>query len=445
MSGTSDLIPEGDRWLFNAGTHHRLYDVLGAQPLSTWSEPGRRFAVWAPSARRAWVVGDFNGWTADDTSLLIPQASSGIWAGEVASAGIGDRYKYRLETQDGVIVERADPLAFAAELPPATGSVVTDLSYEWSDGDWLDERAERQDADAPISIYEMHVGSWRHADAHRSLTWLELIEPLADYLHTYGFTHVELLPVMEHLLWFLGVPDHRFLRSDGPVRPAHRVHGVRRRDAPTRARGDPRLLPSHFPSDEFALANFDGTHLYEHADPKEGWHPDWKSYIFNYGRHEVRSFLVSSAMSWIDRFHVDGIRVDAVASMLYRDYSRNEGEWVPNIYGGRENLEAIEFLRQFNTAIGADYPEVITIAEESTAFPGVARSVADGGSGSTTSGTWGGCTTRFSTWSVIRSTGCTITTKSRSGRSMPSRALCDAAVTRRGHARQGIDPGEDAG
>ncbi len=378
----SDLIPENDRWLFNAGNHHRLFDVLGAQPLSSWSDPGRRFAVWAPSAKQAWIVGDFNGWETSESSRLEPQGSSGVWAGVVETAGVGDRYKFRLETPDGTIVDRADPLAFASELPPATGSVVTDLTYQWTDADWVETRSSIQNADAPISIYEMHVGSWRHAEAHRSLTWLELIEPLADHLHTYGFTHVELLPIMEYPFYgSWGYQTTGFFaptaRFGLPTEFMEFVDGMHRLGIGVILD----WVPSHFPSDDFALANFDGTHLYEHADPKEGWHPDWKSYIFNYGRHEVRSFLVSSAMSWIERFHIDGIRVDAVASMLYRDYSREAGEWVPNIYGGRENLEAIEFLRELNSAIGSNHPEVLTIAEESTAFPGVTRPAADGGLG----------------------------------------------------------------
>lgn len=328
------------------------------------------------------MVGDFTDWEATESCRLEPQGSSGIWALERPDAAVGQRYKYRFLTQDGVTIERADPVAFAAELPPATASVITDLTYSWGDSQWLASRPTRQSADEPVSIYEMHMGSWRHAEAHRSLTWLELIEPLADHLHQYGFTHVELLPIMEYP--FFGSWGYQ---TTGFYAPTARfglpadfmafVDGMHQRGLGVILD----WVPSHFPSDEFALANFDGTHLYEHADPKEGWHPDWKSYIFNYGRHEVRSFLVSSAMSWIDRYHIDGIRVDAVASMLYRDYSREEGEWVPNVYGGRENLEAIEFLRQLNSAIGASHPDVLTIAEESTAFPGVTRPVADGGLG----------------------------------------------------------------
>ncbi len=382
MTDLSDLIPEGDRWLFNEGGHRRLFEVLGAQPLTVADEPGRRFAVWAPEASHVWAVGDFSDWEVNDAYRLAPQGSSGIWAGVAADAKVGDRYKFRISTKAGYDVERADPLAFAAELPPATASVVTDLSYEWSDADWVAGRSTHQAHDKPISIYEMHVGSWRHAEAYRSLTWAELAEPLADHVEACGFTHVELLPIMEHP--FYGswgyqttgyfAPTARYGLPTDFMGFVDALHG----------RGIGVILdwvPSHFPSDDFALGNFDGSHLYEHGDPKEGWHPDWNSYIFNYGRHEVRSFLISSALHWIERYHIDGIRVDAVASMLYRDYSREAGEWVPNEYGGRENLEAIRFLRDLNTAIGVDHPDVITIAEESTAFPGVTRPADHGGLG----------------------------------------------------------------
>ncbi len=390
MSGTAggsvgdpgNLIPEGDRWLFNEGGHRKLHDVLGAQPLTVSSEPGRRFAVWAPEATNVWAVGDFSNWEVNDRYRLTPQGDSGIWAGLALDAAIGDRYKFRISTKGGYDVERADPLAFAAELPPATASVITDLSHTWTDEAWMSDRARRQAHDQPISIYEMHVGSWRHAEAYRSLTWAELAEPLADHMVACGFTHVELLPVMEHP--FYGswgyqttgyfAPTARYGLPTDLMGFVDRLH----------QRGIGVILdwvPSHFPSDDFALGNFDGSHLYEHGDPKEGWHPDWNSYIFNYGRHEVRSFLISSALHWIERYHIDGIRVDAVASMLYRDYSRNEGEWVPNEYGGRENLEAIGFLRDLNTAIGAEFPDALTIAEESTAFPGVTRRADEGGLG----------------------------------------------------------------
>ncbi len=376
------LISDNDRWLFNEGAHSRLFDVLGAQPLSSWSEPGRRFAVWAPEAEHVWVVGDFSQWEVNDAYALTPQGATGIWAGIAPDAAIGDRYKFRITTKHGYDVERADPVAFAAELPPATASVVTDLSHQWGDDAWMAARPKAQAHDKPISIYEMHVGSWRHSEAYRSLRWHELAEPLADHLQDTGFTHVELMPVTEHP--FYGSWGYQTTSYFAPTAryglPTDFMAFV---DA-LHQRGIGVILdwvPSHFPSDDFALGTFDGSHLYEHGDPKEGWHPDWNSYIFNYGRHEVRSFLVSSAMSWIERYHLDGIRVDAVASMLYRDYSRNEGEWVANEYGGRENLEAIEFLRQLNTTIGAAHPDVLTIAEESTAFPGVTRPVDAGGLG----------------------------------------------------------------
>ncbi len=382
QSDDGELILEGDRWLFNEGGHRRLFDVLGAQPIAEWSAPGRRFAVWAPAARDVWVVGDFSGWNQDDSYRLHPQGHSGIWAGVVPDAAIGDRYKFRIRTEAGHEVERADPLAFAAELAPGTASVITDLDHEWNDESWMAERGAIQGHDKPISIYEMHVGSWRHADAHRSLGWTELAEPLAEHMAKCGFTHVELLPIMEHP--FYGSWGYQ---STGFFAPTARY------GTPTEFMGFVDRLhqlgvgvildwvPSHFPSDDFALGNFDGSHLYEHGDPQEGWHPDWNSYIFNYGRHEVRSFLISSALHWIERYHIDGIRVDAVASMLYRDYSREEGEWIPNKYGGRENLEAIQFLRDLNVAIGAEHPGAITIAEESTAFPGVTRRVDEGGLG----------------------------------------------------------------
>ncbi len=374
-----DLITEHDRWLFNAGEHYRLFEVLGAQP-----EPGGgyRFGVWAPEARSVWAVGDFNDWQTRQAERLAPQGSSGIWAGVVPDAAVGHRYKFRIETAAGHIVERADPMAFASELPPATASVITELDHSWDDGAWLAQRPQHQAWDQPISIYEMHVGSWRHTDAYRSLSWRELADPLAEHLAATGFTHVELLPITEHP--FYGswgyqttgyfAPTARYGLPTDFMAFVDRLH----------QRGFGVILdwvPSHFPSDEAGLGRFDGSSLYEHSDPNEGWHPDWKSYIFNYGRHEVRSFLISSAMMWLERYHLDGIRVDAVASMLYRDYSREPGHWVPNHLGGRENLEAVGFLRQLNEAIGGSHPDAITVAEESTAWPGVSRSTTQGGLG----------------------------------------------------------------
>ncbi len=378
-----DLIPEGDRWLFNEGGHRRLFDVLGAQPLTVADEPGRRFAVWAPEATRVWAVGDFSNWEVNDAYRLVPQGDSGIWAGVAIDATVGDRYKFRISTKAGYDVERADPVAFAAELPPATASVVTDLSYDWSDSDWIAARSDHQGHDRPISIYEMHVGSWRHAEAHRSLTWAELAEPLADHLDACGFTHVELLPIMEHP--FYGSWGYQTTGYFAPTAryglPADFMGFVDK----LHERGIGVILdwvPSHFPADDFALGSFDGTHLYEHGDPKEGWHPDWKSYIFNYGRHEVRS-LPDQQRAPLDRalsHRRDPSRcrcLDALPRLLPR--VRVSG--CPIEYGGRENLEAIRFLRELNTAIGAEHPDVITIAEESTAFPGVTRPADEGGLG----------------------------------------------------------------
>ncbi len=378
----TNLIGDDDRWRFNAGEHERLHDVLGAQPLRAWSEPGRRFAVWAPGVADAWVVGDFTDWQTDEAHRLHPQGSSGIWAGVVTEAGVGDRYKFRFRTHDDRWLERSDPFAFCTELPPATASVVADLEHQWTDATWMAARGDLQRFDRPISIYEMHVGSWRHADAYRSLGWRELAEPLADHVLGMGFTHVELLPIMEHP--FYGSWGYQTTGFFAPTARYGTPQDFMAFVDALHNRGVGVILdwvPSHFPADEWALAEFDGTHLFEHADPKMGWHPDWKSYIFNYGRHEVRSFLVSSAMSWIDRYHVDGIRVDAVASMLYRDYSRDDGEWIPNHLGGRENFEAVDFLRQLNATIGLHHPDVITVAEESTAWPGVTRPADLGGLG----------------------------------------------------------------
>jgi 1,4-alpha-glucan branching enzyme len=377
----TSLIQEQDRWWFNEGAHARLHEVLGAQPLTDWPSPGRRFAVWAPSARQVHVIGDFNGWQAG-IHPLSAQESSGIWANEVPEAHVGNRYKFRIETADGHWVERADPMAAASELPPDTASVVTDLTYRWNDDDWMARRQAHQAHDRPLSVYELHPGSWRHAEAHRSLYWTEMADPLADHVCELGFTHVELLPVMEHPFYGswgyqstgLFAPTARYGLPTEFMAFVDRLH----------QRGVGVILdwvPSHFPTDEFALARFDGSHLYEHSDPREGFHQDWGSLIFNYGRHEVRSFLISSAMAWIERYHIDGLRVDAVASMLYRDYSRQEGEWVPNQYGGRENLEAVTFLQQLNSTVGQDHPDVLTLAEESTAWPGVTRPVHDGGLG----------------------------------------------------------------
>jgi 1,4-alpha-glucan branching enzyme len=376
---TAGRLTDEDIYLFNEGTHRHLAEKLGAHP----TDRGTLFSVWAPNARQVDVVGDFNGWQRERNQLSTV-GTSGIWEGFVPEAGVGDIYKFAVTSGSLRVQEKADPFARCTEVPPLTGSVVWDLHYEWHDQEWMRARRSHMALDAPISVYEVHAGSWRRdpSDPTRFLTYAELADPLVEHVLAAGFTHVEFLPLMEH----------PFYGSWG-----YQTTGF---FAPTRRYGTPQDLmflidrlhaagigvifdwvPSHFPEDAFGLAQFDGTHLYEHADPRLGFHPDWKSLIFNYGRHEVRSFLASSAEHWLSRFHVDGIRVDAVASMLYLDYSRQPGEWIPNALGGRENLDAIEFLRQLNTGIYADHPDVQVIAEESTAFSGVSRPVHAGGLG----------------------------------------------------------------
>jgi 1,4-alpha-glucan branching enzyme len=375
----SRLSADDLHW-FNEGTHRHMGDKLGAH---VRPGGGVTFGVWAPNATRVAVVGDFNYWN-PDADPLAPRRGSGIWEGTVVQAAPGQVYKFALTLPSGAVVEKADPFARCTENPPLTGSVVWDLGYEWGDREWMRTRGERSRLAAPFSVYEVHLGSWRRdpADPGRLLGYAEIAAPLISHVTRAGFSHVEFLPLMEH----------PFYGSWG-----YQTTGF---FAPTRRYGTPQELmflidqlhqagigvildwvPSHFPEDAFALARFDGTHLFEHADPRLGFHPDWKSLIFNYGRHEVRSFLASSAEHWLSTYHADGLRVDAVASMLYLDYSRQPGEWIPNIHGGRENLEAIEFLRQLNTGIYADHPDVQVIAEESTAFPGVSRPVDAGGVG----------------------------------------------------------------
>jgi 1,4-alpha-glucan branching enzyme len=375
-------MSDDDLYLFNQGTHTRLYDKLGARLTSVDGQQGVWFSVWAPAARSIHVRGDFNGW-AEQADALSPRGSSGIWEGFVAGAGHGDTYRFRIVGADGEVTDRADPFAVHAETAPANASKVWDLAYEWDDADWMASRGSRQDHAAPISIYEMHLGSWqRGEDGERHLTYRELAPHLIEHLQRLCFTHVEFLPVMEHPYapsWGYQTtgyfaPTSRFGTPQDLMWLIDQLHGA----------GFGVILdwvPSHFPVDRWALAEFDGTHLYEHEDPRRGFHPDWKSAIFNYGRHEVRSFLLSSAMSWLDRYHADGLRVDAVASMLYLDYSREDGEWIPNEHGGNENLEALGFLRQLNTEVYAAYPDVQTFAEESTAWPGVSRPTYAGGLG----------------------------------------------------------------
>jgi 1,4-alpha-glucan branching enzyme len=378
------LLSDNDLYLFNEGSHYRLYEKLGSHLLTWNGTPGTYFAVWAPNAQQVFVMGDFNGWNKGNRPLRS-RGNSGIWEGFIPGLGQWTNYKYHVVSQyNGHRVDKADPFAVHQETPPRTGSIVTSLDYSWGDQDWMATRQRRNARDAPISVYEMHLGSWMRVpeEGNRSLSYRELAPRLLAHLQRMGFTHVQFLPVMEH----------PFYGSWG-----YQTTGY---FAPTSRYGTPQdfmflidqlhqhdigvfldWVPSHFPTDEHGLAYFDGSHLYEHADPQKGYHPDWHSYIFNFGRHEVRSFLLSSACYWLDQYHADGLRVDAVASMLYLDYSRQTGEWIPNQYGGRENLEAIDFLRHFNQAVYQGFPDVQTIAEESTDWPMVSRPTYVGGLG----------------------------------------------------------------
>jgi 1,4-alpha-glucan branching enzyme len=373
-----------DLYLFHEGTNHRAYRTLGAHPGVLDGLEGTSFAVWAPNADHVAVMGDFNGWD-KGSHRLTPVGGSGVWHGFVPGVGKGSVYKYHLRSRRyGHAVDKADPFGFHHEVPPRTGSVVWDLAYPWGDEEWMRTRGARNGLGSPMSIYEVHLGSWRRIpeEGNRSLGYREIAPLLADHAAETGFTHVELLPVMEHP--FYGSWGYQ---STGYFAPTSR-HGTPQDlmflvDTLHR-RGIGVILdwvPSHFPADAHGLAYFDGTHLFEHADRRQGHHPDWDSFIFNYGRHEVRSFLLSSATFWLEHFHVDGLRVDAVASMLYLDYSRREGEWIPNAHGGRENLEAIAFLRRFNEVVFREHPDVQTFAEESTAWPMVSRPTHVGGLG----------------------------------------------------------------
>lgn len=376
-------ITDDDIYLFNEGSHFGLYEKLGSHPLTHDGVEGTYFALWAPNAAFVSVKGDFNGWNRD-SHPLVKRGNSGIWEGFIPGITKGNIYKYYIASHNGYEVEKADPLAIADEVPPKTASVVWDSEYTWNDSEWMASRHRHNAIDAPIATYEVHLGSWMRVpqEGDRSLTYRELAHKLAEYIEQTNFTHVEFLPVTEHPFYgSWGYQPTGFF-------------------APTSRYGTPQdfmylvdylhqhnigvifdWVPSHFPGDQHGLSFFDGTHLYEHADPRQGFHPDWNSYIFNYGRHEVRSFLISSAFFWLDKCHIDGLRVDAVASMLYLDYSRKEGEWIPNQHGGRENLEAVAFLRRFNEAIYSRFPDAMTIAEESTAWTMVSRPIYLGGLG----------------------------------------------------------------
>jgi 1,4-alpha-glucan branching enzyme len=368
-----------DAYYFREGTHARLYERLGAHLHKDGD--GASFAVWAPNAASVSVIGDWNGWDAHADPLAPRPDSTGVWEGRCGGARRGDGYKYRIVSRRNHVLEKADPLALWSEAPPATASRVWSLEYEWADAAWMQSRAGRNGLDAPMSIYEVHAGSWRRQDG-QPLAWRELAHALADYIVSLGFTHVELMPVTEHPFYgswgyqttgyfaptarygtpqdFMYFVDHLHQRGVGVVLD---------------------WVPSHFPTDAHGLASFDGTQLYEHADPRQGFHPEWNSAIFNYGRDEVRSFLISSGLFWLDHYHIDGLRVDAVASMLYLDYARRGGEWIPNERGGRENLEAIDFLQELNRAVYREYPDTFTVAEESTAWPNVSRPIEMGGLG----------------------------------------------------------------
>ncbi|HKA32510.1 MAG TPA: 1,4-alpha-glucan branching protein GlgB [Candidatus Binatia bacterium] len=378
------LLTEQDLYLFNEGSHFRLHEKLGAHYVHSDGIEGTYFAVWAPDAYGVYVIGSFNDWK-KGTHLLRPRGSSGIWEGFFPDVKKGSLYKYHIVSRTyGYQVDKSDPFSFFNEIPPRTASIVWDLDHPWGDGEWMARRREHNAIDKPMSIYEVHLGSWRRVpdEGNRSLSYRELAHSLAEYVREMGFTHVEFLPIM----------DHPFFGSWG-----YQITGY---FAPSANYGTPQdfmylvdvlhqsgigvildWVPSHFPTDEHGLGYFDGTHLFEHADPRQGMHREWGSYVFNYGRHEVRSFIVSNALFWLGKYHADGLRVDAVASMLYLDYARKDGEWIPNQFGGRENLAAIDFLRRFNEEVYKTHPDTQTIAEESTAWPMVSRPTYVGGLG----------------------------------------------------------------
>jgi 1,4-alpha-glucan branching enzyme len=381
---TASLLTDNDLFLFNEGSHFQLYDKLGAHVVNHEGVSGTQFAVWAPNAAQVFVMGDFNGWN-KNSDPLHPNGQSGIWEGFFPGIGNGTLYKYHIVSRfNDYRVDKTDPFSIFNEIPPKTASIVWNLDYQWGDQEWMASRRQRNALDKPMATYEMHVGSWRRVaeQSNRSLSYRELAPQLADYLERLGYTHVEFLPVM----------DHPFFGSWG-----YQITGY---FAPSGNYGTPQdfmvlvdtlhqrgigvildWVPSHFPADEHGLAFFDGTHLYEHADPRQGYHPEWKSYIFNYGRKEIQSFLISNALFWLRYYHIDGLRVDAVASMLYLDYARKPGEWIPNQYGGRENIEAINFLRRLNEEVYKNHSDVQTIAEESTSWPMVSRPNYVGGLG----------------------------------------------------------------
>lgn len=378
------LFTDFDIHLFKSGKHYRLYEKLGAHLVTVEGKKGTYFAVWAPNAKVVSVIGNFNHWNNSEHKLHPRWDESGIWEGFLEGVGKGEAYKYAIQSNSGEYLEKADPFALYAELAPKTASIIWETDYAWKDSAWLKERKKSEGKVKPYAVYEIHFGSWRRKmeEGNRSLTYVEMAKELVAYIQDIGFTHVEFLPIMEHPFYgswgyqLTGyyAPTSRYGSPEEFMYLVDELHNA----------GIGVLLdwvPSHFPGDDHGLYRFDGTHLYEHADPRKGFHPDWKSYIFNYGRNEVRSFLISNAVYWLDRFHIDGFRVDAVASMLYLDYSRKAGEWEPNQYGGRENLDSISFLKELNEVVYGNFPDVVTIAEESTAWPGVSRPTYLGGLG----------------------------------------------------------------
>jgi 1,4-alpha-glucan branching enzyme len=379
------LLTDHDIYLFKQGNHFKLYEKLGSHVMTVGGEAGTLFAVWAPNAAKVSVIGDFNGWDKNAHALRVRDDSSGIWEGFIPGVSHGTLYKYHIRSRvHNHEAAKGDPFAFSWEVPPKTASIVWDVSYAWSDSEWMKGRHRRNALSSPISVYELHPGSWRRVpeENNRSLTYRELADILPAYVRDTGFTHVEFMPVMEHPFygsWGYQVTGY-FAPTSRYGSPQDFMHLIDR----LHQEGIGVVLdwvPSHFPDDIHGLVYFDGTHLYEHVDPRKGFHPEWHSCIFNYGRYEVRNFLISNALFWLDKYHADGLRIDAVASMLYLDYSRQEGEWIPNPYGGRENLEAIDFLRSLNREVYRAFPDVQTIAEESTAWPMVSRPVHVGGLG----------------------------------------------------------------
>ena len=378
------LFTDFDISLFKSGTHYKLYEKFGSHIVKKDGMDGTYFAVWAPNAKEVCVIGDFNHWNDQEHQLNVRWDASGIWEGFIPYAGKGNTYKYKIKSSsDSVVTEKADPYARRCEHPPKTASIIWEDTYAWKDKKWMKERKKNNALDAPYSVYEVHLGSWRRKVAeNRFLSYIELADELVTYVAAMNFTHVELMPIMEfpydpswgYQLTGYFAPTSRFGYPDEFKFLVDKFH----------EKGIGVLLdwvPSHFPSDAHGLGNFDGSCLYEHPDPRKGYHQDWKSLIFNYGRNEVKSFLISNAIFWLDQYHADGLRVDAVASMLFLDYSRKDGEWEPNEFGGRENLEAISFIKEMNAAVYKNFPDVQTIAEESTSFPQVSSPVFSGGLG----------------------------------------------------------------